>query len=170
MSDPPADLVAFCNAQFPRLVGALGLYCGDRDIAEDLAQEALVRVCRDWKKVRKMSSPEAWAHRVGMNLAHSYFRRRGAEKRATERLERVGAMVADTPTSDRIEQLEAIRHLPHRQRTALILRYYLAFTVPEIARTMECPEGTVKTLIHRGVRTLGRGAQRVEAAGACDAS
>ena len=153
LSQPPLDLVAFCEAQYPRLVGALGLYCGDRDVAEDLAQEALARVCRDWKKVKAMGSPEAWAHRVGINLAHSYFRRRAAEKRATSRID--VSQVAQGFT-ERSDLLDSIGRLPHRQRAAVILRYYLGFTVPEVARALECPDGTAKTLLHRGVGSLGR--------------
>ena len=38
------DLAAMCEREHPRLVGMLGLYCGDRDAAEDLAQDALVRL------------------------------------------------------------------------------------------------------------------------------
>ncbi|MPZ91460.1 MAG: hypothetical protein GEU68_07510 [Actinobacteria bacterium] len=47
MSAPP-DLIALCRRLYPELVGVLGLYCGDRAVAEELAQEWLARVCRDW--------------------------------------------------------------------------------------------------------------------------
>lgn len=155
MSHPPADLAAFCEAQFPRLVGALGLYCGNRDVAEDLAQEALARVCRDWKKVKDMGSPEAWAHRVGINLAHSHFRRRAAERRAVSRGE-AGAQPLIADHFERADLLDSVRRLPHRERAAIILRYYLGFTVPDVAGALDCPEGTAKTLIYRGVKTLGK--------------
>ena len=79
-------MATFCAAQHGRLVGSLTLYCGDRDVAEVLAQETLVRVCRDWNRVRTMAAPAAWAHRVGLNLANSWYTRRRAERRATERL------------------------------------------------------------------------------------
>lgn len=170
MSAPPADLIGFCEAQFPRLVGALGLYCGDRHVAEDLAQEALARVCRDWTKVKRLDAPEAWVHRVAINLAHSYFRRRAAEKRAAKRMEDVASRSMQAPPSDRVELLDAIRRLPHRQRSAVILRYYLGLTIPEVAQTLDCPEGTVKTLIHRGVRGLGRSHDWLETRGATDVS
>ena len=153
LSQPPADLVAFCEAQYPRLVGALGLYCGDRDVAEDLAQETLARVCRDWKKVKAMGSPEAWTHRVGINLAHSHFRRRAAERRATTRIDASDVNIGFT---DRSDLLDSVGRLPHRQRAAVIMRYYLGLTVPEVARALECPDGTAKTLLHRGVKALGR--------------
>ncbi|MGH2701894.1 MAG: RNA polymerase sigma factor [Actinomycetota bacterium] len=157
MAEASPELIAFCEAQHPWLVGMLALYCGDRDIGEELAQETLARVCRDWGKVADLDSPEAWAHRVGINLAHSHFRRRAAERRVRKRLE------AENRThwfsgwpEDRIELLDAITSLPHRQRSALLLRYYAGMSVREVADALECPEGTAKTLIHRAVHSLRR--------------
>ncbi|MDQ4125469.1 MAG: hypothetical protein M3134_07710, partial [Actinomycetota bacterium] len=84
--DERAQLISFCRREHGRIVGLLSLYCGDAAVAEELAQDALARVCRDWRKVRRMDYPEAWASRVAINLANSHFRRRAAEKRARERL------------------------------------------------------------------------------------
>lgn len=54
----------FCRREHPRLVGAVTLYLGDRDVAEDIAQEALARACAAWGRVRRMRAPGAWVHRV----------------------------------------------------------------------------------------------------------
>src|SRR5258705_12056680 len=69
------DFDSFCRGVHPRLVGAMTLYCGDGAAAEDFAQEALARAYRDWATVSQLDAPEAWAHRVAMNLAHSWYRR-----------------------------------------------------------------------------------------------
>ena len=69
----------FCREMHPRLVGALALHCGDRDVAEELAQETLARVWERWSSVRSMDSPEAWTFRVAFNLSNSRFRRNAAE-------------------------------------------------------------------------------------------
>ena len=99
MRAAPAELIAFCEREYPRLVGSLGLYCGDRHVAEDIAHEALVRVARDWGRVRSMRSPQAWTHRVAINLANSHYRRRQAEPRANERSSpRGGAAAVGTGT------------------------------------------------------------------------
>jgi DNA-directed RNA polymerase specialized sigma24 family protein len=82
-----SEFAAFCVEEHPRLVGALSLYCGDRAVAEELAQDALSRACRDWNKIRHLGSPGAWTHRVAINLANSYFRRAAAETRAKRRLQ-----------------------------------------------------------------------------------
>ena len=84
-------LEAFCRAEYPRLVGMLDLYCGDLGVAEELAQEALTRVYRHWKKVSALDKPEAWVRRVAINLANSHFRRRKAERKAREQIDTCGA-------------------------------------------------------------------------------
>src|ERR671924_1290470 len=84
-SGAPPDLALFCRDEFGQLVGMLSLYCGDRDVAEELAQEAILRLCKHWKRVRNMGHRRAWLQRVGINLANSHFRRRSAERRATSR-------------------------------------------------------------------------------------
>jgi RNA polymerase sigma-70 factor (ECF subfamily) len=70
-----ADAAAFCEALHPSLYGALLLYCGSREVAEDLTQETLLRVWRHWTTVSAMSRPDRWALRVAFNLAKSGFRR-----------------------------------------------------------------------------------------------
>jgi RNA polymerase sigma-70 factor, ECF subfamily len=141
-----------CQREHPRLVGMLGLYCGDRDVAEDLAQEALIRLCRDWSRVRKLQAPERWLHRVAINLAHSHYRRKTIERKALSILGARPRRESD-PHSE-VESLDLLKSLPHRQKAALLLHYYLDMTVPEVAQVMEVPDGTAKTLIHRGTRSL----------------
>lgn len=131
----------------------LSLYCGDGFVAEELAQEALVRCCRHWSKVRTMESREAWLHRVAINLAKSSFRRRGAEKRAKDRLPLL-EQTSPGPDPDRVALREAIALLPHRQKTALIYRFYADLSVHETAELMDCPDGTVKTLTRKGLAAL----------------
>lgn len=77
------DPAAFCDRVSGRLVGSLTLYCGDRHLAEELAQEALARAWERWPAVSRMASPEGWAFRTAMNLARSGFRRRRIERRVS---------------------------------------------------------------------------------------
>lgn len=126
MGAPPDDLSAFCRREHPRLVGALSLYCGDPLLAQELAQETLVRVCQRWEQVRAKGSPAAWAHRVALNLAHSWYRRRAAERRA---LAHHGAPQPVAPASaDDIAVRAAVARLPHAEREVLVLRFYLSYS------------------------------------------
>jgi RNA polymerase sigma factor (sigma-70 family) len=147
----PADLTAFCEAEWPRLVGALSLYTGDADLAEELAQEAVARVCRHWRRVRTMDAPAAWLHRVARNLAHSHFRRARAGARAHERA-RVD--VDHAAGDDAVALRVVVAALPPRERDAIVARFYLGMSVRETAAALECPEGTVKTLTHRAIARL----------------
>jgi RNA polymerase sigma factor (sigma-70 family) len=162
LGDAPAR---FCEAQYGRLVGALTVYTGDRDLAQDLAQEALVRACVHWRRVSRMAAPGAWLHRVALNLANSNWSRRQAEERARARVaaERPG------PARDGNDALfvrSAIVGLPVRQRTALVLRYYADLPVREVAALMHCRSGTVKALTHQAIASLRQqlGAERLEEA------
>lgn len=146
---------AFCAAQYPRLVGSLTLYLGDRAVAEELAQEALLRAFRRWEHVAQLDAPPAWLWRVAINLANSHFRRRRAEQRASERLR----ATATSATEDRdhasdLAVRRAVTALPQRQRTALILRYYLDLSVDEAARRMDASPDAVRSLTKRAVAAL----------------
>jgi RNA polymerase sigma factor (sigma-70 family) len=145
-------LEEMCRQEYPRLVGMLGLYCGDADRADDLAQEALVKLCTHWRRVRRMDAPEAWLRRVALNLAHSYYRRRGIEHRMNQIVAR--RQPARSEAVHDVETLALLRSLPHKQRAAVLLHHYLDLPVREVARVLDVPEGTAKTLVHRGTRKL----------------
>lgn len=150
-ADP--ELVGFCKREHPRLVGALSLYCGDAAVAEELAQEALYRACRDWPHVRGLAAPGPWVHRVAVNLANSRFRRQRAEARAYRRR----GPDAELPGADPADVLAvhaALAQLPARQRQAVVLRHLLGFTTAEVAAVLGASEGAVKQLTLRGVTAL----------------
>jgi RNA polymerase sigma factor (sigma-70 family) len=143
---------AFCRALAPRLVGSLVLYCGDRGVAEEFAQEALARAVERWAQVGAMAAPEAWVYRVAFNLARSGFRRRAAERRATGRLPVVVPAASD-PT-DAVAVRDAVRALPPRQRAVIVARFYAGLSVAETADALGCAEGTVKAATHQALRNL----------------
>lgn len=117
-----AALAEFCRREHPRLVGALSLYCGDPGVAEELAQEALIRAADRWAQVGQMAAPGAWVHRVAMNLCGSWFRRKRADRRA---IARVGAERPYPPAGvdgDAVAVREAVARLPVRHRRVVVLR------------------------------------------------
>lgn len=120
-----------------------------------------MRAIRDWRKVQKMDSPEAWLHRVALNLANSFFRRRAAEARAKERLAAEPQRSMPPASLGDLAVRQAVAALPRRQKTALMLRYFAGLSVSETAGVLECPEGTVKTLTHKAIATL-RGLPQLE--------
>jgi RNA polymerase sigma-70 factor (sigma-E family) len=149
------ELEALCREQWPRLVGILSLHTGDARLAEDLAQETLARLCRDWRQVQRLDSPSAWTVRVAINLANSYWRRVRVQRRVETQIEGMAGVEADE--SDPLSALavrEAVSALPSRQRAALVLRYFGDFSVGEVAQILGCPEGTVKTLTRAAIAAL----------------
>ena len=151
----PEEFDAFFEWWYDRLVGTLWLYCGDRVVAEDCAQEALVRVARDWERVRVMASPGGWVHRVGFNLVSSHFRRRRIERRAAARLRVVSPAVDDgQQVVDALVVQRAVASLSPRQRQAVILYYFADLPVTEVAEVMEAPANSVKSWLSRARQQL----------------
>lgn len=163
-----AAAVGFCTRMRPALVGTLSLYCGDADVAEELAQDTLARVWDRWPQVQAMSAPEAWAYRVALNLASSHYRRRSAERRARNRAP-VGRVGSEEPdTADAVTVRLAVAALPQRQRAVLVLRYYADLSVAQAAELLGCAEGTVKALTHQAIAGLRGSVGTVELEGAAD--
>ena len=156
MSTISADLglAAACEREHPVLVGALGLYLGDRAEAEDIAQEALIRMIQRWP-LDGVDNPGAWVMRVAFNLATSSFRRRSVHRRAFDRLPHHRVAVPED-TAEAIAVRQAVLDLPDRQRQAIVLRYFADLAVRDTAQLMNCPEGTVKTLAHQAIKALRR--------------
>lgn len=150
---PDPDLHELTRREFPRLVGMLALYVGNRQAAEDMAQETLIKLHQHWPRVKVMDSQTAWLSRVALNLANSSLRRGYAERRATARL---GGCRAPAPLEapEILAIRDAVASLPQRERTVIVLRFYLGMSVAETAGELRCPEGTVKSLTSRAVGQL----------------
>lgn len=150
-----ARFAAFCQAQHPRLVGALTLYVGDREVALDLAQETLARVWRDWHRLGDVRSLEGYAYRAAMNLARNHFRWRDVRRRHRDRLAAEHPVAHhDADAADAVAVRAAVASLPHRKRAALVLRYFADRSVAETAAVMDLPENTVKSLTRRALADL----------------
>lgn len=150
---PSSDAAAFCAAEYPQLVRALSLYVGDADTAEELAQEALLRACRQWAKVSQLESPGGWTWRVATNLANSHFRRRRAARRAHRRLEHDTAYHAPDG-GDTVAVRQVVASLPERQRTALVLRHVLGLSALDTAARTGISPDAVRSLTKRATATL----------------
>jgi len=109
-------LRAYCERMWPRLVGGLVLHCGDRVVAEELAQEALVRLWPRWDQVTAKGSPDAWLWTVALNLSRSKRRRRAVERRAQIRVGSASTTHSDPATAGAVAVHDAVAALPDRQR------------------------------------------------------
>ena len=151
MSD--RDPAQFCRDLRHQLVGSLTLYCGDRDVAEELAQDVLAKAWQRWETVGVMTSPEAWTHRTAFNLASSWGRRRSAERRANRRVG-VDRPVSQPDTATNQAVRDAVASLAPRQRAVIVCRFFLTLSVQETAEVLACAEGTIKATTHQALVVL----------------
>ena len=129
---------------------------GDRALSEDLVQEAFIRVAAKLEGLRDQSAFSAYLTRAVANLAKSHFRHQEVANRHVRTID-VSTLVedpVDVVTQDAL--LVALRRLPMQQRAALVLRYYDDCSQEEIARVLDCPVGTVKSALSRGLARLRR--------------
>lgn len=158
-TQPPDELVAFCAAEYPRVLGTLRLLTREDRLAEDLAQECFVRLCRDWEKVARLDRPSAWIHRVAMNLAFSAFRRRGTERRAWSQISdgiepAIDQHRRSAPPDEREAVRRALGTLDERARAVVVLRFFADLSVRETGAALDMAEGTVKTITKRALESL----------------
>lgn len=154
--EAPEDLVAFVQREHPRLVRAVDLLLDDRAVAEEIAQETLLRVAGRWSHVRGLASPGGWAHRVALNLATSQLRRRRVARRAHRRLARE-APPDEPDTATAVAVRTALARLPAAQRRVLVLRHVLGWSAAEIGELESATAPAVRQQLRRA-----RGALRDE--------
>jgi RNA polymerase sigma factor (sigma-70 family) len=139
----------------PRRTGPSTRSPSDHELATELAQEALARACRHWRRVRHMDAPGAWLYRVALNLANSTFARRRVERRAHADAAVLTKPLVEEPRTDEAVALrEALSVLAPRQRAALVLRFYADLPVAEVASLMHCRPGTVRALTAQALERL----------------
>lgn len=127
---------------------ALLLTGNDAPLAEDIVSDAFVAVYPRWRD-GKVEHFEQYLLRTVANRVKGSFRRLGVERRhATDLLP---AAIADEQHSDIDADLwEALRGLPQKQRTAVVLFYYQDMPIEAVAETMGASTGTVKAHLSRG--------------------
>jgi len=130
------------------------LLTGDRALAEDLVQDAFVRLIGRLRHLREPNAFWTYLRRTIVNLATSHFRHRRVERAY---LERVAA--APSPVANPNDELDETMHrvllgLPERQRAAIVLRFYEDLSDVQTAEVLGCPPGTVRSLVSRGMTTL----------------
>jgi RNA polymerase sigma-70 factor (sigma-E family) len=136
-------------------VGLAYLLTGDRSLAEDLVQEAFVRVAGRFRHLRDSGAFEGYLRRTVVNLFTSQLRRRRLERAYLKReATRPSASHEDPDVASRDELWRAVQRLPERQRAAVVLRYYEDLSEREVATTMRCSNAAAKSLIQRGMQTL----------------
>jgi len=137
------------------------LLTGDQALAEDLVQDAFVRVVGRLAHLRSPDAFDAYLRRSIVNLSKNHFRHRAVERAYLARENRetdTGSVETAIVTHESMRQ--ALLQLPERQRVALVLRFYEDLPDGQIAEILRCRPGTARSLISRGVQAL-RGSSEV---------
>jgi RNA polymerase sigma-70 factor (sigma-E family) len=155
-ADGPEGFAEFVRDRYPALVRHGAILTGDPGHGEDLAQEALVKTYRAWRRLHPDGDPEAYTRRVMVRAAWRAGRRLWRREVPTQAPpERAAADPHDgTDTAHLV--LQALRTLPAQQRVVLVLRYWGGRSEREIAVELGCSVGTVKSRASRAVAALRR--------------
>jgi len=142
------DFDLFFTTQHPRLFSLLCLTTGDRHEADEIAQEAFLRVWEHWHRVAAMQEPAGYLYATAMNV----FRKRYRRSKLAGRIQ-IGAQTATDDIYDEIDQREtlsvALRALTPQQRAAVILTTMLGFPSEEAGRMLGIKDSTVRVLANR---------------------
>jgi RNA polymerase sigma-70 factor (sigma-E family) len=124
---------------------------GNRQEAEDVAQEACARACLRWNRLTKYGdTPKPWVVRVATNLAIDSYRRK---QRAQAAADTAPAPVAEIDAR-RVDLHRALDQLTRRQRDVVVLRYVADLSEADTAAALGCAPGTVKSHATRGLAAL----------------
>jgi RNA polymerase sigma-70 factor (sigma-E family) len=137
-----ADLYA---ARFAEMVRLAFLLTGSAETARDLVQDSFLRLHGAWSRV---TDPPAYLRRTVVNACHSHHRRLFRQRRFAEAARHEVVDLGAEELSD------ALAALSHRQRAAIVLRFWNDCTDAEIAAALGCRPGTVGSLLHRGLAEL----------------
>ena len=151
----PASFEEFYRREYRPLLRLAWSLTGRRDVGEELVQDVMVTVHERWGTVRAYQSPGGFARRVLLNDATSHARRRGAERRALDRVPPTApAPPPEPPPGD--DFWSALRSLPERQAQAVALHYLEDRSVADIAEVLGVAASTVKVHLHRGRLALAQ--------------
>jgi RNA polymerase sigma factor (sigma-70 family) len=145
------DDAGFCAvyaAHFASLVRLAFVTTGGLPAAEDLVQDVFVDLYRCRATV---ADPVAWLRRATVNRCTSWVRRRVVERRHAG-AQRPGRGAPLSP--DAVAVRAALGSLRPRHRAAVFMRYYLDLSEEDIAAALACRPGTVKSLLHRGLKVM----------------
>ena len=162
--DPNAELTAAANVvvstfesmfvtEYANMVALAAAVSGSRVHAEDIAQEAMTRLDRDWAKIQSYSKPGAWLRRVTINLALSQKRRLKSEALALLRVGTPEPELQATPGED--EHIwKLVSQLSKKQRAVVALHFLEDQSLEQIAEILEISASTARVHLHRAKQSL----------------
>jgi RNA polymerase sigma-70 factor (sigma-E family) len=150
------SLTVLYTRHYRGLVRLAAHLTGDRDTAEEVVQDAYVKVLGRWGGVRDLDKGEAYLRQSVVNLSRSRLRHRVVvDKHAPAPMpDAASAEAGAMARLDRAAVVRALADLPQRQREAVVLRYYADLSEAQTAHAMGVSAGAVKSHTSRAMATL----------------
>ena len=149
-------LVELFTREGAALVRLARLFVDDRNAAEDLVQEAFIRLARSAHRIQDPTKAAPYLRSIVLNLARDHNRRGLVSLRHRLPLDDRRAQEEDVLElrDDQRQVIDALRDLPHRQRACLVLRYYQELGIDDIAEALGISRNSVKTHLQRGLAAM----------------
>lgn len=154
------EFEAFFEAESRTLFRRLWLVTGNRADAEEIMQDAFLKMWERWDRIHEVGDPSGYLYRTAMNIFRSRFRRAAmAAKRAVG----VGSGIDELAAADERHVVRrALADLSPRQRAALVLTEMLGFTAEEAAHMLGVRASTVRALAFQGRAALKKAMETVD--------
>jgi RNA polymerase sigma-70 factor (sigma-E family) len=146
----------FVHGSQKRLVNFAEFLIGDHGRAEDLVQDAYVKVYAKWSRLHD-ENPEAYVRRCIITGRSDWWRRRASTEKAVDSQNVVDLATGTDVVADldrRLVVFAALRRLTDRERAVIVMRYYLGLSEAEIASELGLAAGTVKSATARAMGKL----------------
>jgi RNA polymerase sigma factor (sigma-70 family) len=141
-----AALVALYDQEHAAMLRLACLLVGSRAVAEEVVQDAFLAVSERWSAI---DNPGGYLRTAVVNRCRSAVRRRATERQYAS----FDTATVDAPT-ELVELRAALAALSERARTVVVLRYFADLPDSDIAATLGCRVATVRSIVHRSLRTL----------------
>ncbi|MGO8960040.1 MAG: SigE family RNA polymerase sigma factor [Streptosporangiaceae bacterium] len=152
MTSAEDEFIAFAEADAARLRRTAFLLCGDWHTAEDLAQTTLAKVFVAWRRITRQDAVRAYATKTLVNTYLAEGRRKRPAEVLTNRLPERSAEQHSPEL--RMAVLGALATLPPKSRAVVVLRYWADQSVEQVATTLGCSTGNVKSQSARALAKL----------------
>jgi len=138
-------------------------YVKNEDEALEIFQQTVLQAIESVHQLKNPTYFSTWLTRICINKALAALKKNKKLIVMDKVEEQVMEMDSSTDLAQQLDVANALGLLPEKYKTALMLRYYQDFSVKQIAEVMNCAEGSVKTLIHRGLALLKKNLKGVYA-------
>ncbi|GGN54468.1 MULTISPECIES: sigma-70 family RNA polymerase sigma factor [Oceanobacillus] len=148
-----AAFLSLLNKEQDKIYRMIFAYVQNETDAIEVFQQVTIRAFEGIAQLREPLYFSTWLMRIAINQSITYVKKRDRERAVAP--ETLHLIEADyKPIEEQLDLWQALQSLPNHYKTALLLRFYHDYTVPQIAEVVELPVGTVKTHIRRGLQML----------------